>query len=73
MKPVQNTADDHKCTWYVANQNLHEDLKVPLIKDIIQGNYKPSRQTRIPQYSHIATLTGTATKKAKETLVSRPN
>jgi hypothetical protein len=34
--PVQNTADDHKCTWYVTNQTLHDDLKVPFIKDVIQ-------------------------------------
>jgi hypothetical protein len=32
-KPVQNTADDD---WYVTNQTLHEDLKVPFIKDVIQ-------------------------------------
>jgi hypothetical protein len=35
-KPVQNTADDHKCAWYVTNQTLHDDLKLPLITTIIQ-------------------------------------
>jgi hypothetical protein len=34
-KPVQNTADDHKCTL-VTNQTLHDHLKVPFIKDAIQ-------------------------------------
>jgi hypothetical protein len=24
--------------WYVSNQTLHEDLKVPLIEDIIKSN-----------------------------------
>jgi hypothetical protein len=35
-KPVQNIADDHKCAWYVTNQTLNNDLKVPFIKDVIQ-------------------------------------
>jgi hypothetical protein len=35
-KPVQNTADDHKCARYMTNQTLHDDLKVPFIKDVIQ-------------------------------------
>jgi hypothetical protein len=35
-KPVQNTADDHKCALYVTNQTLHNDLKVPFIRDVIQ-------------------------------------
>jgi hypothetical protein len=62
-------------SWYVTNQTLHDDLKVPFIKDVIpKKKYKPSRQTRKPQYSHIATPTGTtAKKKGKETLASRPN
>jgi hypothetical protein len=30
-KPVQNIAP-----WYVTNQTLHDDLKVPFIKDVIQ-------------------------------------
>jgi hypothetical protein len=24
--------------WYVSNQTLHEDLKIPLIQDIIKSN-----------------------------------
>jgi hypothetical protein len=35
-KPVQNTADDQNAPWYVTNQTLHDDLKVPFIKDGIQ-------------------------------------
>jgi hypothetical protein len=34
--------------WYVTDQTLHDDLKVPFIKDVIQEKYKPSRQTRKP-------------------------
>jgi hypothetical protein len=30
-KPVQNTA-----AWYATNQTLHDNLKVPFIKDVIQ-------------------------------------
>jgi hypothetical protein len=26
--------------WYVSNQTLHEDLKIPLIQDIIDSNIK---------------------------------
>jgi hypothetical protein len=35
-KPVQNTVDDHKCAL-VTNQTLHDGLKVPFNKDVIQG------------------------------------
>jgi hypothetical protein len=32
--------------WYVSNQTLHEDLKIPLIQDIIKSNiYKYKDQT----------------------------
>jgi hypothetical protein len=24
--------------WYVSNQTLHEDLKIPLIQDVIKSN-----------------------------------
>jgi hypothetical protein len=24
--------------WYISNQTLHEDLKIPLIQDIIKSN-----------------------------------
>jgi hypothetical protein len=24
--------------WYISNQTLHEDLKMPLIKDMIKSN-----------------------------------
>jgi hypothetical protein len=35
--------------WYVTNQTLHDDLKVPFIKDVIQEKKdKPSRQNRRP-------------------------
>jgi hypothetical protein len=27
-------------TWYVSNQTVHEDLKIPLIQDIIKSNTK---------------------------------
>jgi hypothetical protein len=53
---------------YVTNQTLHNDLKVPFIKDVIQ-------EKSINHHDKLfATTTGTATeKKAKETLASRPN
>jgi hypothetical protein len=36
-KPVQTTVDDHNVrSGYVTNQIPHDDLKVPLIKDVIQ-------------------------------------
>jgi hypothetical protein len=35
-KSAQNTADDHKCALVVTNQTIHDDLKVPFIKDVIQ-------------------------------------
>jgi hypothetical protein len=32
--------------WYVSNQTLHEDLKIPLIQDIIKSNiYKYKDRT----------------------------
>jgi hypothetical protein len=34
--------------WYVTNQTLHDDLKVPFVKDVIQKKYKQSRQIRKP-------------------------
>jgi hypothetical protein len=35
--------------WYVSNQTLHEDLKIPLIQDMIKSNinkYKNSTSVR---------------------------
>jgi hypothetical protein len=37
--------------WYVTNQTLHDDLKVPFIKDVIQEKkYKPSQQATVIPY-----------------------
>jgi hypothetical protein len=49
--------------WYVTNQTLHDDLKVPLIKDVIQEK----------SINHHDKLGSHSKKKAKETLASRPN
>jgi hypothetical protein len=49
MKPVQNTAGDHKCALVCNYRSLHDYIKVPFINDVIQEKkYKPSRQTRKP-------------------------
>jgi hypothetical protein len=31
--------------WYVSNQILHEDLKIPLIQDIIKSNINKYKST----------------------------
>jgi hypothetical protein len=68
MKPVQNTADDHKCA-------VHDDLKLPFINDVIQEK-STQHHNKLGNHSNsiLQPPTGTATKKnAKETLASRPN
>jgi hypothetical protein len=59
----------------VTNQTLHDDLKVPFIKDVIQEK-SINHYNKLGNHSNpiFSTTTGTATKeKAKETLASRPN
>jgi hypothetical protein len=74
-KPVQNTADDHNAPWYVTNRTLHDDLKVPFIKDVIQekrihhhdklGNHRDSiLQPLLEQQQR---------RRLNESLASRPN
>jgi hypothetical protein len=59
--------------WYVTNQTLHDDVKEPFIKDVIQEK-SINHHDKLGNQSHLATTTGTATKKkAKETLASGPN
>jgi hypothetical protein len=41
--------------WYVTNQTLHDDLKVPFIKDVIQGksiNHHKNSDIAIPYCNH---------------------
>jgi hypothetical protein len=60
--------------WYVTNQTLHDDLKVPFIKDAIQeksiNHHNKLETIVIPYCSH---YWNTKKKKAKETLASGPN
>jgi hypothetical protein len=43
--------------WYVSNQTLHEDLKIPLIQDIIKSNInKYKERTTVHENRHIKDL-----------------
>jgi hypothetical protein len=70
-KSVQNTADDHKRTWYVSKQTIHVDLHVPFTKDVIQ---EKSIKHHDKLGNHSNAPTDRATKKeVEENLASRPN
>jgi hypothetical protein len=36
MKPIEILQMITNAPWHVTNQNLHDDLKVPFIKDVVQ-------------------------------------
>jgi hypothetical protein len=39
--------------WYVSNQTLHEDLKIPFIQDMIKSNInKYKNRTSSRTFSH---------------------
>jgi hypothetical protein len=43
--------------WYVSNQTLHEDLKIPLIQNMIKSNTnKYKTRTSVNENQHIKDL-----------------
>jgi hypothetical protein len=43
--------------WYVSNPTLHEDLKIPLIQDMIKSNInKYKNRTSVNENQHIKAL-----------------
>jgi hypothetical protein len=60
---------------YVTNQTLHDDLKVPFIKDLMQGK-NINHHDKLGNHSNPILqplLEQQQKKKTKETLASRPN
>jgi hypothetical protein len=61
--------------WYVSNQTLHEDLKIPLIQDIIKSNInKYKDRTTVHENRLIKAIhPNLRRKKTQENLARRPS
>jgi hypothetical protein len=60
--------------WYVSNQTLHEDLKIPLIRYMIKSNInKYKNRTSVNENQLIKDLFTQTIEETEENLARRPS